>query len=101
MIRYNQPNDIRLKKSMKIQAFIQKGIWKIKYMQMEVLFMGRDYDEFDEIADKIIGAAIGIAKAAQGAEDLYHGLKQTARSLRDPSSRSSDYYLDYSDDDDY
>ena len=64
--------------------------------------MGRDYDEFDELADAIIDMAIGAAQVVKAAQDAYHGAKQTAngyRNLTGSSSRSSDYYLDYSDDD--
>ena len=66
--------------------------------------MGRDYDEFDELTDAINDMLIGAAQVVKAAQDAYHGVKQSAngyRSLRDSSTRSSDYYLDYSDDDDY
>lgn len=66
--------------------------------------MGRDYDEFDELTDALIDMTIGAAQVFKAAQDAYHGVKQAAngyRSLCDSPSKSSDYYLDYSDDDDY
>lgn len=44
--------------------------------------MGRDYDEFDELADAIIDMAIGAAQVVKAAQDAYHGAKQAANGYR-------------------
>mgnify|MGYP004547809765 FL=1 len=62
-----------------------------------------DDDDLGKALDAISEFVDGISEIVRGVDNAYRGTQKTAsgyRNLRDSTSRSSDYYLDYSDDDD-